>query len=159
MDIEQLRQSYCPERIKMLFVGESPPAEGEFFYRGCLMTTFVSRPFESKFNIQFKDNQDFLEFFKEQQCYLDDLCIEPVDKMTPFERKLKLQENVVPFSKRLSEMKPLIVVSVLKSIEKNVREAVGLSGVKTIFYSVPFPGNGHQKRFKEEVIKILDKHY
>jgi len=156
---EKARKSYLPEHIKVLFVGESPPQDGQFFYRGCLMTKFVSRPFESRFNIQFKGIQDFLEFFKEKQCYLDDLCIEPVDKMTPPERKLKLQENVVPFSKRLAEMKPLIVVSVLKSIEKNVREAVKLSGVKTTFYSVPFPGNGHQTRFKEEVIKILDKHY
>ena len=157
--IEKIRASYRPENIKVLFVGESPPESGDFFYVESLMTTFVSRPFESRFNIQFKDNQDFLVFFQKQQCYLDDLCLEPVDTLPLAERRLKLQESVLPFSERLAEMKPLIVVSILKRIEKYVLEAVRLSGIETTFYSVPFPGFGNQTRFNEEVIKILDKHY
>jgi len=55
-------------------------------------------------------------------------------------------------------MKPLIVVSVLKRIEKYVLEAVRLSGIETTFYSVPFPGFGNQTRFKEDVSEILNKH-
>jgi len=157
-NIEQIRQSYRPEEVRILFVGESPPESGGFFYVESLMTTFVSRPFESRFNIQFKDNQDFLEFFQKQQCYLDDLCLEPVDTLPPAERRLKLQENVLPFSERLVDMKPLIVVSVLKRIEKYVLEAVRLSGIETTFYSVPFPGFGNQTRFKEDVSEILNKH-
>jgi hypothetical protein len=34
MDIEALRLSYKPEHIKILFVGESAPASGKFFYKG-----------------------------------------------------------------------------------------------------------------------------
>ena len=45
--IEKIRASYRPENIKVLFVGESPPESGDFFYVESLMTTFVSRPFES----------------------------------------------------------------------------------------------------------------
>jgi len=86
------------------------------------------------------------------------LCLEPVDTLPPAERRLKLQENVLPFSERLVDMKPLIVVSVLKRIEKYVLEAVRLSGIETIFYSVPFPGFGNQTRFKEDVSEILNKH-
>ena len=33
-DIEKLRQSFRPEDIKALFVGESAPAGDTFFYRG-----------------------------------------------------------------------------------------------------------------------------
>jgi hypothetical protein len=33
-DIEAIRARYCPERIKTLSVGESPPHSGTFFYCG-----------------------------------------------------------------------------------------------------------------------------
>ena len=157
-NIEQIRQLYRPEEVRILFVGESPPESGGFFYVESLMTTFVSRPFESRFNIQFKDNQDFLEFFQKQQCYLDDLCLDPIDKVSPSKRRLMSKQNVLPFSQRLSSMQPIIVISILKRIEKYVIEAIELSGVKTQFYSVPFPGFGNQNRFKDEVLGILEKH-
>ena len=32
-DRERLRESYRPERVRVLFVGEAPPASGAFFYR------------------------------------------------------------------------------------------------------------------------------
>src|SRR6516162_7152522 len=32
--VDTLRDSYCPERITTLFVGESPPINGRFFYDG-----------------------------------------------------------------------------------------------------------------------------
>lgn len=156
--IEKIRESYRPEDIKILFVGESPPESGDFFYVDGIMTKFISKPFEFKFNIQFNNNQDFLSFFKEQQCYLDDLCLEPIDKVSPSKRRLMSKENVLPFSQRLSSMQPIIVISILKRIEKYVIEAIELSGVKTQFYSVPFPGFGNQNRFKDEVLGILEKH-
>jgi hypothetical protein len=31
--LESLRQSYRPQQVRVLFVGESPPAGGTFFYR------------------------------------------------------------------------------------------------------------------------------
>ena len=34
MDIEATRASYRPDRITTLFVGESAPASGDFFYFG-----------------------------------------------------------------------------------------------------------------------------
>src|SRR5215467_4892872 len=30
---ERLRKCYCPDRVQILFVGESPPASGRFFYQ------------------------------------------------------------------------------------------------------------------------------
>jgi len=30
---ELLRERYCPTRVRLLFVGEAPPASGLFFYR------------------------------------------------------------------------------------------------------------------------------
>ena len=30
---ERLRRQYRPEHIRLLFIGESPPASGRFFYR------------------------------------------------------------------------------------------------------------------------------
>ena len=49
MDTEKIRISYKPENIKLLLVGESPPASGEFFYVKSLMTVYTSRAFERAF--------------------------------------------------------------------------------------------------------------
>ena len=53
MDTEKIRISYKPENIKLLLVGESPPAGGEFFYVKSLMTVYTSRAFEGVFNQSF----------------------------------------------------------------------------------------------------------
>lgn len=157
-NIEHIRESHRPNNIRILFVGESPPKIGKFFYVESLMTTFISKPFELRFNITFNNNQDFIDFFKNKDCYLDDLCTEPVDKLPPNIRKQKLIESVKPFSKKLAEMKPLVVISILKRIEPYVVNSIELSGIDTKFYSVPFPGFGNQKRFKQEVLDILNKY-
>ena len=31
---ERLRQQFRPEAVRLLFIGESPPASGRFFYHG-----------------------------------------------------------------------------------------------------------------------------
>ena len=33
-DREELRRRYQPKEVKVLFIGESPPARGTFFYKG-----------------------------------------------------------------------------------------------------------------------------
>lgn len=59
--IEIVRTKYRPERITTLFVGESPPANGDFFYHGNnAMTMHMRRAFEQAFGA----SDDFLEHFK-----------------------------------------------------------------------------------------------
>ncbi len=158
MDIEVIRHRYRPDRVKLLLVGESPPANGKFFYLRSPMTTFTSRPFEKRYGVSFSSNAEFLDFFRERGCYLEDLCLEPVDRLDRAEREAKLRSSVDEFANRLRTLQPEVVAIVLRKIDKYVREAVARSGVDARVYTLPFPGNGHQNRFIDELQMIVGRH-
>ena len=68
------RYSYMPDDIKVLFVGESPPAGGDFFYFGVgNLFNNTKQAFENVLGIKFKTSNGFLNFFKCCSCYLEDL--------------------------------------------------------------------------------------
>ena len=46
MDTEAIRQSFKPDKIRLMLIGESPPASGRFFYLKSAMTIYTSRAFE-----------------------------------------------------------------------------------------------------------------
>ena len=81
VDVERLRRRYRPQRIRLLFVGESAPAGGTFFYAENSTLYFETREAFAK---QFREelaNRSFLDFFRGLGCYLDDLCLEPVNHL------------------------------------------------------------------------------
>jgi hypothetical protein len=49
MDNELIRDLYRPAIIKLLFVGESAPVSGNFFYKGDSLTSHVQEAFEKAF--------------------------------------------------------------------------------------------------------------
>ncbi len=58
--------------VRLMFVGESPPANGEFFYRGgTRMTAYTRRAFEHAFSLPFESDREFLDFFRSSGCWLD----------------------------------------------------------------------------------------
>jgi hypothetical protein len=66
-----------------LFVGESAPASGDFFYYGTsAMTRYMRRAIEDALG----PANDFLASFKGLGWYLDDLVLTPVDKLARSER-------------------------------------------------------------------------
>lgn len=158
MDTEALRKFYKPDLIKLLFIGESPPASGKFFYHKGSMTTFTSRAFEKVFDRVFSDTSSFLRFFQHSGCYLEDICLEPVDKSPPKERAMMLKDAIEYFSSRLKEYSPEAIVIVLKRIESHVKEALRKAKISCPVYTLPFPGFGHQKNYIRELRKILQSH-
>ena len=158
MNVEILRKSYKPDQIRLLFVGESPPASGKFFYHKSSMTTFTSRAFEKIFDRVFSDTHSFLIFFRLSGCYLEDICLEPVDKMPPKERAMMLKDSIEHFSNRLKEISPEAIAIILKRIKPHVGEALRMANISCPIYSLPFPGFGHQNNYIKELCKILEKH-
>lgn len=158
MKIEELRRSYKPKQVRLLLVGESAPASGKFFYDRSSMTTFTSRAFERAFNIKFEDTPSFLNFFQEQDCYLDDLSLIPVDKMKAGDREDALNKSIESLAIRLREYNPEVVAVALKKIEKHVIKAMNIAGICRPLYVLPFPGNGHQNKFIQGLCDILQSH-
>ncbi len=63
-----------PKDIRVLFIGESPPSGGNFFYFGTgNLFNHTKDAFESAFNVVFPTPLDFLDFFRDKGCYLEDL--------------------------------------------------------------------------------------
>ncbi len=159
MDTERIRKLFKPDKIKLLLVGESPPASGQFFYVQSLMTKYTSRAFEKVFRISFNDTMSFLIFFQNQECYLEDLTTTPVNKMPKVEREKLLEQGIIRLSKKLIDFDPEAIVIVLKKIERYVKNAIGIAGLRCPVYSLPFPGNGHQNKFIKELSSVLENHY
>jgi ferredoxin-NADP reductase len=71
--VESVRKRYRPQQIMTLFVGESAPHGGQFFYFGNTgLTRYMKQAMEAA-GLGGEDN--FLERFKAYGWYLDDLVL------------------------------------------------------------------------------------
>ncbi len=153
-DFETTRASYRPDRITTLFVGESAPASGDFFYYGeNAMLRHMKRATETVLG----EGGDFLDRFKSYGWYLDDLVLMPVDKLVSSERRSKCLAATESLRDRIAAYRPLAIVSVLISIRSIVEAAAKAAGSNAVLFSVPFPGMGQQARFHNEMLKIIPR--
>ena len=152
MEIEVARAHYRPKQITTLFVGESAPYSGAFFYYGnSAMTRHMQRAVESVLGA----SSNFLESFKAYGCYLDDLVLTPVNHLTRSERKAKWLTAQNSLADRIAKYQPLAIVSLLLGIQRIVEDAAISAGSNVSRYAVPFPGMGQQARFQKEMTRIV----
>jgi hypothetical protein len=150
--IEAIRACYRPELIATLFVGESAPVGGTFFYTGSRMTGYMKRAVDESLG---PSDVDFLERFKSFCWFLDDLSLEPVNGLGRAERRAVCLEAQPSLASRIAEYQPQAIVILLMSIRDIVEAAITAAGCKTIPYAVPFPGNGQQARFRNAMSQII----
>lgn len=147
--LEELRQSFRPEHIATLFVGESAPNSGRFFYSG------DSSLFQAM-KKAFGNPENFLEDFRRRGFYLDDLVLTPVNKLQTRERSRLRKEAVPELAKRLIEYKPVAIVVVMQAIQSIVRDAMHMAGVKYEPFCVPHPAFGNSTRFHIAMTEIIE---
>ena len=151
--IETVRAGYRPERITTLFVGESAPSSGEFFYYG---RNRVWREIKDAVEAVFGPGGNFLERFKGYGWYLDDLVLEPVNDLPRAERKKACLEAQDSLASRIKEYRPRAIVCLLLGIKPFVKAAAKKAGCNAPFYAVPFPVR-HGRRFGKEIKPILPR--
>jgi hypothetical protein len=150
-EIADAQAKYLPKRIKVLFVGESPPANDSYFYfggkNGLLreMRRAVGGP---------ERDVDFLNSFMERGWYLDDLVQSPVPD--PSELKNKCREARPNLAARIARYRPSAIVCLLHRIRDEVEDAAVMAKCEAPRYLVPFPPR-HPLRFREEMKLILPK--
>lgn len=153
---EKLRRNYRPTRVELLFVGESPPTSGRFFYQSdsglyrAIRDTFVSA-------FPNLDGSNFLESFRDLGCYLVDLCEVAVDKLTPRQRQAACAHGESRLSDLLVELRPRIIVTVVLSIVENVHRAQTAANWEGTHLALPYPGRWrhHQRAFQTELLPLL----
>jgi hypothetical protein len=153
---EALRERYRPARVKLLFVGEAPPASGRFFYRA---DSGLYRAIRGTFTAAFPNilSADFLQSFQALGCYLVDLCGRPVDHLGKEKRKRICLENEVRLAVTIKRLQPKTVITVVRSISTNVGRALKRAGWTGLHVSLPYPGRWrhHQVAFEEALSPIL----
>jgi hypothetical protein len=148
--LEELRLSFRPDPITVLFMGESPPRSGKFLYEG---NTALYRAMKSAFNWE----GDFLSEFKAKGFYFDDLSLVPVNGMNPRERKMQCEASVASLTTRLKEYKPAAIVIIGRSIDKLIRKAVDKAGLDLPIHGTTYPGRFQtlRDRFQDEMTIII----
>lgn len=140
MEFEKFYKDSCPEIVKVLLIGESPPAEEKnffFFAPNADLYNFTKLAFEKVYGDKINEASNFLEFFKTKGFFLDDLCREPInDIKNEYQRETKRQNNISSLAKRLSGYNPAIVIGIMKKIQYHISEAIRMSKIEPryIFY-------------------------
>jgi hypothetical protein len=150
---ERLRKRYRPNRVRILFVGESPPASGRFFYRAdsglyrAVRETLVEAfPTVSE--------GDFLVVFRALGCYLVDLCGEPVDRLTRRPRGRACRAGEAVLARTIRALRPKVIVTVVRSIRGNVARAQKQAGWAGRHVELPYPGRWHHHRMKFQRVLV-----
>lgn len=154
---EKLRAHYRPDPIRVLFIGESPPVGGTFFYATqSNLARYTQEAFGRVYEQRWATREEFLRFFQSCGCYLDDLCLDPVNGMTPTERRRTRLEAVPELAKRMTGIHPGAVISVMSGTKRQVRQAMGLAGLGEMEPCImPFPTFGNQHRYVARLVETL----
>lgn len=155
-DTEKIRRAYLPGKVKILFIGESAPDSGGFFYKGDALARNTQVAFERALNRKFTDSMEFLRFFMKTGCYFDDLSPVPVNKMPPDQRDAALKAGVHALSKRIDKYSPEKIIVVMKKIKGYVFEALGKSKLDDVsIHVLNYPG--YSKRNIKKYINQLTR--
>jgi len=144
-DRERLRESFRPKRIRILFVGEAPPASGRFFYSA---NSGLYRAMRDAFIAVYPrtDDENFLELFQASGCYLTDLYPNPVDHLN---EKLRRRARILGeeiLSEKLIRLRPERIAPVLRAIRGHVEKAALRANWRGPIIELPYPGRWHRHR-------------
>jgi hypothetical protein len=155
---ERLRRRYRPERIRLLFIGESPPASGRFFYR---QDSGLYRAIRDAFRMVDPSITDdtFLEIFQGSGCYLIDACATPVDHLDARSRRAACLAGEPALTRKIRQLEPAAMVTLVKSIRANVRRVAAQAGRSGPILELPYPGRwaSHRKIFLERLVPLVEQ--
>ncbi|MEO5926645.1 MAG: uracil-DNA glycosylase family protein [Bryobacteraceae bacterium] len=153
---ERLRRQHRPAQVRLLFIGESPPASGRFFYR---RDSGLYRAMREAFQRVHPalDDESFLAAFRDAGCYLVDLCPEPVDRLDAASRRAACRAAEESLSKRIRRHRPTMIATLLRSIESNVLNAISRAQWDGQVLHLPYPGRwtGHKSAFVRALTPVI----
>ena len=165
--VSSLRKRYKPDRIKVLFVAESPPESSDdkvrFFYnpsqeRHDYMYRSVMKAFFPDFEHRSGEKEKWLRRFQKAGCYMIDATDKPVNRLSSAQRRKELNRNL---DRKIAEITKLTsprtaIVLVKRNIFEIFNQPLRDARRNVIHGSfLPFPSHGHQARFIEACSKCL----
>lgn len=140
----------------MLFIGESPPASGRFFYRADSGLYRAVRDVFQAANASIT-HENFLAQFRECGCYLIDACADPVDQLNLKERSAACLRSEPSLSRRIKRLQPDLIVSLVRSIRGNIDRAAAKADWHGPILDLPYPGRWihHRQVFTAELLPYV----
>jgi hypothetical protein len=158
VDYEKHREKYRPETVRLLFIAESRPAGGTFFYAADSNLFFSTQSaFEDVYGFV---HRGFLDFFKSAGCYLEDLCREPVNNMLNGVRHTAHRESIDSLAERINTLRPyaIAVVGLGRSLQRCIDEALKRAKLAEVpRCNLPFPAMSNQPRYRRELSVLIRK--
>lgn len=161
------REKYRPEQVNVVFIAEAPPCtEGQFFYfenvqkHDNLFLYLVRAVFPDLNQFDVKQlramKPELLIRFKNAGYFLEDSVLESIPKGSTNSVKEKLiRSNQQALISRLESYKNSAIVLLSSLVFKCNYEILNQHGFTILNHSpIPFPGNGQQNKFKEEIAKL-----
>jgi hypothetical protein len=94
-----------------------------------------------------RQDESFLETFRDLGCYVDDLCLEPVNHLPEPERAARRVEAEPALARRIKQYQPVVVVAIGKTTAapcvQRALDSAGLADAR--FERLPFPGRPEHK--------------
>jgi hypothetical protein len=158
-EYESIRKNYLPNTVRVLFVGESRPANGHFFYLADSPLVQYTRNAFSQVCPETPEQVDaFLYYFKMCGCYLDDLCHAPVNQLPNQERNARRTAGVHGLADRIRRYQPLAIITIMRAVLPYLEQALEMANLSVLpYYALPFPGQGHQMQYIEQLTGILQQ--
>jgi hypothetical protein len=103
------------------------------------------------------DGDNFLAAFRSRGCYLVDLSHEPVNHLDPPLRRSMLSHAETLLTQEITSLQPGIIAALLRSIARNVQNAVARANWQGQILQLPYPGRWSQHRdaFIEALVPVI----
>lgn len=151
---ELLRQKYRPNIVDILFIGESCPQNGTFFYAAnSNLYKYTAEAFENVFKKQFS-----LLAFQELNYWLYDICEEPINGLPDSERKLRIKNNISRLIETINILNPKLIIVIKKGFVRDIAipKIINLGfSENTNLFNLPFPACGQQRNYVTQLTSIL----
>lgn len=152
-NFEKERNNFKPSKTKILFVGESRPFGGTFFYdENSNLYKYTKEAFNNV-DIDFS-----LAKFKEIGCWLYDVCKEPINHIKSNSAKRKIIEKYIPdLISVIKDLSPQYIIVVKKTCMEKVFSAILEIGYSANInaFNTSFPSYGNHNKYIEDLTKIL----
>ena len=157
----KLRNQYRPNKTKVCFVFESPPAHGGYFYdpSGRPTELLFRSLMKTLFGKNFDTKEEGLRHFQSEGFYLVNPIYDPVNKLSDKNADEMIMDNYENFKKDLIteglEEVPLILVK--SNVWKLLKDKLPDDGFVVLNREqmIPFPMHYHFESFKHKVHSLL----
>jgi hypothetical protein len=159
---KEMRDAYRPQKIKAIFVLESPPKSGKYFYNpGGTPHEQLFRAMMEFIEVKSSSKQEGLRAFRDQGLIVVDASYTPVNDFRGRARDEAILREYDSLLLDLSLLNPnkdvpliLVKANVCKLLGKRLRDA-GFWVINNDV-EIPFPGSGRQREFRDKLAAMVE---